>query len=141
MRRSAMQQQHLATERHGRAPDIGAAHVEPDGPCPGHRALGERYFIKARYSRLPAAPSIGDSIAPATSSPSSSANLIIPSTVSRRSFSSRTTPDLPTLPLPTSNCGLISAIISAGDLISGNTAGITRRSEMKLVSIVTRFGM
>src|SRR5271154_340348 len=47
---------------------------------------------------------------------------------------------LPTLPLPTSNCGLISATISARGATSASTAGITRRSEMKLVSIVTISG-
>src|SRR5260370_27830142 len=136
-RRPMLDQQDLAGDGHGCASDIGPAHIQADRPCPRHFPDSPGNFINARYSRFPAAPSIGDSIVPTTSSPIFCANSTIPATASRRSFSSLTTPPLPTLPLPTSNCALINATISARGATSASTAGITSRNEIKLVSILT----
>ena len=52
------------------------------------------------------------------------------------SSAERTTPPLPTFPLPTSNCGLISATTVASVEISELTAGRTSLSEINETSMV-----
>ena len=54
------------------------------------------------------------------------------------SSGSRTMPPLPTWPLPTSNCGLISITICPSGWSSGTTAGRIRVTEMKLTSQTIR---
>ena len=54
------------------------------------------------------------------------------------SAGSRTMPPLPTWPLPTSNCGLISITICPPGCNSGTAAGRIRVTEMKLTSQVSR---
>src|SRR6202030_4616521 len=122
--RAVFDQQDVAGDGYGCAPDIGATHIQADRPCSRHLPDSPGNFINARYSRLPAAPSIGDSRVPTTSRPIFCANSTMPATASRRSFSSLTTPPLPTIPLPTSNCGLIRATSSARGPTRASTAGI-----------------
>src|SRR5216684_4976415 len=61
MRRAAFHQQNFAVGRYGSAPDIGATHIQPGRPRALHFPEVPGNFINARYSRFPAAPSIGDS--------------------------------------------------------------------------------
>ena len=67
-----------------------------------------------RNSRLPAGPSSGLGTMPSTRHPGNEAQPCRDSAqTSSCRAGSRTTPPLPTLPLPTSNCGLISATSAA----------------------------
>src|SRR5258708_36378793 len=93
-RRPMLDQQDVAGDGHGCASDIGATHIQADRPRTRHFPDSPGNFINARYSRFPAAPSIGDSSVPTTLRPMLSANSTIPATASRRSFSSLTTPPL-----------------------------------------------
>src|SRR5262249_55603947 len=78
-----------------------------------------------RYSRFPAGPRMGDSMGMSGARPSSAAKATIFSTAARRFASSRTTPPFPTSPLPTSNCGLMRAMISEPAARSVTTFGRT----------------
>src|SRR6185437_3099497 len=77
-----------------------------------------------RNSTLPLGPWIGLSVTPCTCQPGCAAShATIRSQTSRCSAGSRTTPPLPTRPLPTSNCGLMSATRRADGAASAGAAG------------------
>ena len=90
---------------------------------------------------MPAGPVMGDSTTPTTSQPSARAAAMHLSTAAWRFSGSRTTPPLPTSPLPTSNCGLTSAMIGlAPGPAAATSVGRTSVSEMKLTSHTTSSG-
>src|SRR6185437_6351285 len=119
---------------------MAAADAEGEGrphgtQCPsataGRQLAGVR--TKSRYSTLPAGPVIGDSTTPTTSQPRARAAATHLSTAAWRFSGSRTTPPLPTSPLPTSNCGLTSAMMGFSPPPTAATSvGRTSVSEMKL---------
>ena len=85
-------------------------------------------------------PRIGDSASPSSSSPSSSvAKRTISSLASSRSPSSRTRPP-GALPLPTSNCGLMSATIRPPGASTSAIGGRMSFREMNETSVTATSG-
>ena len=94
-----------------------------------------------RNSTFPSGPRIGLSVTPSTCQPGCApSQAAIRAQTSRWSTGLRTTPPLPTLLLPTSNCGLMSATRRALGAASASAAGSTVSSPMKLASETMRSG-
>src|SRR5581483_8522963 len=120
---------------HMRADEARAAGDECRG-CGAHAwDAFAAYRNPATTSRLPFWPGTGESQIPFPCRPSASRGATTRSTVPRRSASSRTIPPRPTLPFPTSNCGLISVMIVAARSKNGSTAGTTSSSEINETSM------
>src|SRR6185312_8299192 len=88
----------------------------------------------SKNSRLPSAPSIGESIAPSSAAPGSwaRAKARTRSSVAARTAGSRITPrPLSASALPASNCGLTRATRTPPGRRKGQTAGRTEVREMK----------
>src|SRR5215471_14193370 len=93
-----------------------------------------------KNSRLPFGPLRGDGVTPRTCQPCRTENLATREMTVLWWLASRTTPPLPTSPLPISNCGLMSTTISPSEVRTLKTEGITFSTEIKDTSTVARCG-
>ena len=87
---------------------------------------------------MPAGPVIGERITPDGVRPADTAAASTFSIAASCSFGSRTTPPLPTWPLPTSNCGLIKAMIWPPGANSLTMFGSTNDRPMNETSTVAK---
>src|SRR5216684_6354594 len=95
---------------------------------------------RRKNSRLPLGPLRGEAVTPRTCQPCSTAKRATRAMTARWCEPSRTTPPLPTWPLPTSNWGLTSTTASPWEVSTPKTEGSTFSSEMNEMSTVARSG-
>src|SRR5690606_24052201 len=95
---------------------------------------------QARNSMFPSPPLIGEWVSPMSSNPIDAANPSTDSSTSRWTAGSRTTPDLPTLSRPASNCGLTRATVSPPGASTALRGGKISFSEMNDTSMVAASG-
>src|SRR5581483_1869390 len=93
-----------------------------------------------KNSRLPFGPLSGEAVTPRTCQPCRTAKRAMRAITARWCEKSRTTPPLPTCPLPTSNWGFTSTTASPCEVSTPKTDGSTFSSEMNEMSMVASEG-